>query len=110
MYDKISSGKYRNTVLFDVEAIPVNEETMTVRQAKDHVEAEKQRKEDQRQRHHAEESRLRSIFKADLEQEYGVSGHPKADKLFDIAWSHGHSSGYGEVANYYGEFAELLQG
>ena len=32
-----------------------------------------------------------------------------SDRLFELAWEHGHSSGYREVAIYYDEFAELLK-
>jgi len=58
----------------------------------------------------AENTRLEVKFKADLEAEFDVVGHPKADKCFSLAWEHGHSSGYQEVYNYYSEFVELIQG
>jgi len=47
-------------------------------------------------------------FKKDLLEELGVTGHPKADKLFSLAWSYGHSSGYSEVFSYASEFVDLL--
>jgi hypothetical protein len=56
----------------------------------------------------AETSRLHDKFKADLEEEFGVVGNPKADLLFSIAWEHGHSAGYSEVYNYYSEFVVLI--
>lgn len=44
-----------------------------------------------------------------LETENGVPpDHPKAEKLFDIAWDKGHAYGNGEVRNEYAELVELL--
>ena len=61
------------------------------------------------QRAYNEETRrLTDLFKADLIEEYGMTGHPRANRAFDIAWERGHSSGYSEVAIYFGELAELL--
>ena len=64
--------------------------------------------EETRKEHRAETARLEAIFKADLEEEFGLTGHPKADKLYGIAWSYGHSAGYIDVAHYYDELSELL--
>ena len=50
----------------------------------------------------------RERHKAKLESEYGLVGHPKADKLYELAWGYGHSSGYTEVEYYYSELVELL--
>jgi hypothetical protein len=52
---------------------------------------------------------LEREFKADLFDEHGVTAHPKANRAFDIAWEHGHSSGYSEVANYFDDLADLLK-
>ena len=62
-----------------------------------------------RKAYHLEDGRLREQFKQDLEMEHGLDDHPKRDRLFELAWEHGHSSGYREVAIYYDEFAELLK-
>lgn len=48
-------------------------------------------------------------FKAALAKEFNLTGHPKFDLLFRIAWDEGHSSGYSEVAGYAATLAELLQ-
>ena len=47
-------------------------------------------------------------FKRILEYRYKTSGNPKADRLWEIAWSEGHSSGYGEVEIWYEELSELI--
>lgn len=47
-------------------------------------------------------------LQGDLEEEYGLVGHPKASKLFEIAYDMGHSGGMEDVANYYCHLSELL--
>ena len=39
----------------------------------------------------------------------GVTGNPKADKCYSLAWEYGHSSGYQEVYKYYSEFVDLIK-
>ena len=56
-----------------------------------------------------EEGRLFAKFRADLEAEYGLVGHPKADALFNRAWEQGHSAGFGEVATIYDDLVELVR-
>lgn len=108
VFDNIANGKYENAVPFGIECVPVDEERMTVREAREHKEAQKQARRDQRRRHHEEDARLRNLFREDLEAEAGLVGHPKAEKLFDVAWEHGHSNGYHDVACVYFDYAELL--
>lgn len=48
-------------------------------------------------------------FKTALLKELGLTGHPKAEKLYAMAWEKGHSSGFGEVELIAGELAELLK-
>jgi hypothetical protein len=59
--------------------------------------------------YHADQVRLNKQFKLDLEAEHCVTDNPKRDRLFDLAWSQGHSSGYAEVASCYGELVELIK-
>jgi hypothetical protein len=44
-----------------------------------------------------------------LEERYNLKGHPKASKLYEIAWDEGHAYGCYEVVHYYVELAELLE-
>lgn len=104
----IRAGRYENKVPSGIDKVPVDENTMTVRQAREHVEREKQRERDQRDARRAEEARLDEMFRADLERQYGLTGHPKADKVFSLAYERGHSGGREQVANEYSELAELL--
>jgi hypothetical protein len=48
-------------------------------------------------------------FKFDLFEEYNVLNNPKKDKCFEFAWEYGHSDGYGEIANYFGDLVELIK-
>ena len=107
--DNLAAGKYENKVQYSVAKIPPDEKRMTVREAREFVEAEKKRDRDQRNLHRAEDSRINAQVCADLEIEHGVVGHPKAGKLWSLAWEHGHSSGYGDVIHYYENFVELLK-
>lgn len=50
----------------------------------------------------------REAFKADLFEHLGITGHPKAEELWRLAWEEGHSSGYNEVLGYAQEFVDLL--
>lgn len=101
--------KYENRVFYTYEPTPIDEDRMTVKQAREHQAAEKQKQNEQKNRHREEERRLTNLLKSDLELEHGVAGHAKADKVWSLAWEHGHSSGYSEVINYYEEFVELIQ-
>lgn len=57
-----------------------------------------------------ESGELEIKFQRDLEVENGVSGHPRAGLLYQLAYDRGHSSGMGEVALYYSEMADLIVG
>jgi hypothetical protein len=51
----------------------------------------------------------RQEHRALMEKIHGLTGHPKAEKLYEIAWDIGHSAGYHEVEIYYDDMAELLK-
>ena len=60
-----------------------------------------------------EEETKKQAFRATLEANYQTAGHPQANRLWEMAWEHGHSSGNalqrdGDVENYYSELCELL--
>lgn len=54
-------------------------------------------------------SELNLQFEHALYKEYGVENNPKRQKCFELAWEHGHSSGFSEVENYFSEFVELIK-
>lgn len=51
----------------------------------------------------------RSEHKSEMESRHGLVGHPKADRLYQLAWDMGHSAGYGEIETFYDEMADLLK-
>jgi hypothetical protein len=55
-----------------------------------------------------ENARLLEVFRKDLEHEYGMIGHPKADVLWRLAYDRGHSAGYNEIYNEYDELSVLI--
>jgi len=106
--DNLAAGKYENTVSPTYEKKPVTDD-MTVRQAREHTERQKQLAHDQRRASRTNEARMILLLRNDLAAEHGVAEHPKEQKLWDLAWDHGHSSGFGEIITYYEEFVELLK-
>lgn len=48
-------------------------------------------------------------FKQALFIEYKVTDNPKAEKCWELAWEHGHSSGYSEVENFFDDLVELIK-
>lgn len=57
----------------------------------------------------AETSRLQEEFKRDLFEEHGVTGHPKANRCYSLAWFYGHSIGLAEVAGYFDDLVDLIK-
>jgi hypothetical protein len=51
---------------------------------------------------------VRNSFRKTLAQAYGVSEHPKEERLWELAWSKGHANGYAEVALEYDELVTLI--
>jgi hypothetical protein len=56
----------------------------------------------------ARSAALEAEFQHDLEVEYHMVGHHKAELLYGKAWQMGHSSGLHEVANCYANLVELV--
>ena len=59
--------------------------------------------------YHAEDSRLHELFKAEMFEEFGVTGNPKAEKCCSLAWEYGHSDGLMNVYNHFSELVELIR-
>lgn len=58
---------------------------------------------------HSEMIRARQEQKEGLEHLHGLSRHPKADDLYQIAWDLGHSYGFSEVKYYYDILVKLVK-
>ena len=48
-------------------------------------------------------------YRAEFAAENGLADYPRevADKVWDLAWEHGHASGYTEVGYHYADFAQV---
>jgi hypothetical protein len=57
----------------------------------------------------AENKRLQDEFRKDLIEKYEITGHPKADKIFNKAWDMGCSLGYQTIQDYFEDFIELFK-
>lgn len=57
----------------------------------------------------AKDNSVKSELKADILAELGITNHPKADKLYEMAWEAGHSEGYYSVFDRAEELAELIR-
>ena len=62
-----------------------------------------------RKEYDAESNKLHQEFVKDLFEEFGVCNNPKSIRCFELAWEHGHPSGYEEVYNYFGDFVDLIR-
>jgi hypothetical protein len=56
-----------------------------------------------------EEKTVHEALHAGLAKEYGLLGNPKEQKVWELAWSEGHSSGYYSIEQYYDQFSELVR-
>jgi hypothetical protein len=54
------------------------------------------------------EQKLAATFKADALEVAGLTGHPKADKVYSKAWENGHAYGYSEVLIHLLDLSELV--
>jgi hypothetical protein len=57
----------------------------------------------------AEDRRLKELFEADALEYVGLTGHPKANKAFLLAWERGYSGGYNDIIIHLEELAKLLK-
>lgn len=64
---------------------------------------------EQKKEYHQAQEQITQGFKRDLLEYLEVSNHPKAETLWNLAWDHGHGSGYNDVAGYAEDFSELMK-
>lgn len=61
------------------------------------------------QHYHKENKRLQDEFRQDLIQKYGLTNHPKSDKIFNKAWEYGCSYGLSEVEDYFIDLVDIVK-
>lgn len=119
VYQAVQDGDYKNklaypervkepAVLRKVARDLTADEAASLPAVRAQYEADKAAYDEARRAYNIETSELTGKLRADLEAENGMTGHPKADKVWSKAWEDGHSAGYGEVANIYLDLAELV--
>jgi len=108
-YDKIT---VKLTSMPSKPLVPINPSANDLRLLADKMDAydaDLQHYKDQRVAYMQEQNKLQQEFRNDLEAYYGVTNHPKADLLYDMAWDRGHSAGFLDVANYYSDLVRLIK-
>lgn len=64
---------------------------------------------EKRKLYNEKKAELHQEFITDLFEEFGVTNHPKAHKVFNIAWDLGHANGYREVSYYFEKLVDIIQ-
>ncbi len=119
-YDKYLAGEYTTKLVYPSKPV---EPTVLRKRARELTEAElsslaevtrthdaaKAAYEVARREYGLDSGRLTALLQSDLEAEYGVTGHPKAELLWSKAYERGHSAGMGEVINVWTDLVELIQ-
>jgi len=59
--------------------------------------------------YHKKESELLQEFKRDLIANSGLTGHPKANQCYELAWEFGSEEGLPSVARFFDKLDELLK-
>ena len=86
MYDRINAGEYTNKLPYA--APSKNREVFLA--------------------YRVEDSRITGQFRIDALKDLGLTNHPKAYRLFEIAWDNRHSEGYRAVYEEMEELSELM--
>lgn len=119
-YQNYIDGKYTNTAPYPTKPVEpavlrkrarelTNEELSSLAEITRAYDDAKAAYETSRREHSTESGRLTALLQADLEAEYGVTGHPKAALLWSKAYDRGHGSGMGEVISVWTDLVELIQ-
>ena len=52
---------------------------------------------------------IKQVFTWGLFYLADILDHPKATRMFNLAWGYGHSAGYSDVANYFDDMLSLIK-
>lgn len=113
IYDKINEKAYKNLKPYPTFEAPKVEAIAGYTLDKDthpaFVEAMRACKAARAEGHQEENRLIVEVFKADLFAYLNITGHPKAELLFNKAWGLGHPAGLYEVANIADDLVELIK-
>lgn len=70
---------------------------------------ERQKAHETRQRMNEKSAEMNQKVREMLAELYDVQGHKNEEKLWNLAWEHGHSNGYAEIAQCYDDFVQLMK-
>lgn len=59
--------------------------------------------------YHHDQCSLDSEFQEDALEHAGLTNHPKANKVWSMAWDHGHSAGWSEILYWVVELSTLVK-
>lgn len=106
--NNINAGMYKTNLPYEYTIIPVDEDVMTVTQAKAHLEQQKLAKASYREFYRQDGYRLELKFRNDIAAHFNVTGHMKEPLLWGLAYNYGHSGGYIDIFNYYEDLIQLV--
>lgn len=69
---------------------------------------DKEKLKEARKAYGAERVRLDQEFQNDLFEEFGMTNHPKRDKVYAYAWDKGHAHGHSEVYDVFSDIAYIV--
>ncbi len=58
--------------------------------------------------YHKEDARLQDLFKTDLLEELGITGHPKADQFYAKCYERNHSGGFSDIGSIAHDLIDLM--
>lgn len=91
VYEKINDGVYENKLPWPG------------------IKAKTELEKAQKKAYQEEDSRLAEMFYDDALEYVGLTGHPKADKIYSFAVEHGHAYGRAEVVSFLVELAYIFK-
>lgn len=107
--------KYRNKKPYPIKPVkpyPQNQTPQAYRLLADALEQYEREMEQYRKEkaeYNQETQRIKEVFWMDCFLDCNIDpDHPKAEKLKELAWRYGHSSGFQEVYNWFCELSELI--
>lgn len=111
--DKVNAKKYESKISYPSdENMPaeLNHAVIAAEAALEEAKAiRKSWRTESRRKWQEDNNRLVDKFRVDLEDENEMTGHPKANSLWEKAWSDGHANGLSQVVMCYEDLVGLVK-